>query len=271
MKPRKKKAKELVLPHSQAKLDLYQTYLGKFLTILSLAQFTTAVNIYDIFCGTGIYKDEKFGSPILAYNSIVRTKRLFNSRNWKLKPLKLIINDGEAEKVDKVRNYLERMTKVCNFEFHNKDSEEIIGILKKQIAKQSSTIRNLILIDPYGYKEIHKGDIDSLMRKKNTEILLFLPVAQMYRFSTVAQKENTTNTGYIRLKEFIEDFFHETHAIRNNQITDIFHYISEIESALTLGKYYSSSYYIQRDKSNYYALFFLTPNLFGLEKILGAK
>jgi hypothetical protein len=37
------------------------------------------------------------------------------------------------------------------------------------------------------------------------------------------------------------------------------------------GAYYSTSFYLQRDASNYYSLFFLTNNLLGLERIVGVK
>ena len=106
MKP-KKNVKNNILPHSQAKLDLYKTYLDKYFTVLRLAQGITRINLYDIFCGTGIYEDGNIGSPIIACNSIKANRDFFLKNNWPRKPITLTVNDGNKESIEKVRTYLE--------------------------------------------------------------------------------------------------------------------------------------------------------------------
>ena len=69
-KNQKTDAKKVMLPHSKAKLDYYQSYLRIYLPILRLASFTRNINIFDVFCGTGIYDDGTKGSPILAFEAI---------------------------------------------------------------------------------------------------------------------------------------------------------------------------------------------------------
>ena len=63
-----------ILPHTRAKLELYEKYLNRYLAILSRSQWISKINIYDIFCGTGIYKDGKAGSPIIAFNLIEKNR-----------------------------------------------------------------------------------------------------------------------------------------------------------------------------------------------------
>ncbi len=58
-----KNVKNNVLPHTQAKLDLYKTYLKIYFSVLGNVSFVKKINIFDIFCGTGIYDDGKIGSP----------------------------------------------------------------------------------------------------------------------------------------------------------------------------------------------------------------
>ena len=70
-------AKKIVLPHSKAKLDLFRSYLEKYLPILTLAKTITKINLYDVFCGNGIYDDGNIGSPLIAVEIINKT----NGRN----------------------------------------------------------------------------------------------------------------------------------------------------------------------------------------------
>ncbi len=62
--------KDNIFEHSQAKLDFYKNYLSKYLVVLLNDKYTSEINIYDIFCGIGIYDDGKQGSPIIAIKII---------------------------------------------------------------------------------------------------------------------------------------------------------------------------------------------------------
>ena len=63
--------------HSQAKVKFYEEYLTRYLRILYKSSFIKNINIYDIFCGAGIYDDGKAGSPVVAYHAI---KEVFYER-----------------------------------------------------------------------------------------------------------------------------------------------------------------------------------------------
>jgi hypothetical protein len=89
----KRNAKNIVLPHSQAKLDLFKIYLEKYLPILTLAKGITKINIYDIFCGSGVYEDGNIGSPLIAVECVRKTNQLMDKNNWTKKPITLSIND----------------------------------------------------------------------------------------------------------------------------------------------------------------------------------
>jgi hypothetical protein len=51
----------------------------------------------------------------------------------------------------------------------------------------------------------------------------------------------------------------------------VMEYIQFIADALQYDKFYATSYYIERDTTNYFALFFITAHIFGFEKILEVK
>jgi len=275
MKKRKKiDAQKVMLPHSQAKLDFYKDYLKRYIPILRLAKFTTSINIFDVFCGTGIYENGAKGSPILAFEAIKESSDNISDFNTQLTPINLFINDLETNKIEQVKEYLQDKNKnVCKLEFQNKDAVEFLSDINQKIKTQTSKDRNLILIDPYGYKNIKKEYIEQLIsNKRNTEIILFLPISQIYRFTDKVLNNEDSNVK--ALKEFIESFFpNKNHPIYKNQLTDEKELIEYIREALTIeNNFFSTSYFIQRDnKNHFYALFFITPSIYGLEKILEVK
>jgi len=275
MKKQKKiDAKKVMLPHSQAKLDFYRDYLKRYIPILRLAKFTTSINIFDVFCGTGIYENGAKGSPILAFESIKESNDNISNYSTQLTPVNLFINDLETNKIEQVKQYLQDKSKnICKLEFYNKEAVQFLSDINQKINNQTSKDRNLILIDPYGYKNIKKKFIQQLIsNKRNTEIILFLPISQIYRFTGKVLNDEYYNVK--SLQDFIQSFFpNKNHPIYNNQLSDEKELIEFIRQALSFDdKFYTSSYFIQRDnKNHYYALFFVTPNIYGLEKILEVK
>ena len=262
-----KSAKNIVLPHSQAKLDLYKAYLEKYLPILSLAKGITKINLYDIFCGIGLYDDGNIGSPLIAVNTINKTNELFDLKGWKRKSITLTINDGNSSKVEKVRNLLNE-TKIsnCQISFNALDANEMLEKVILEVNGFSSSERNLVFIDPYGYSEIDREKLIALLNKGYTEIVLFLPVMQMYRFSEVAVNDFERKC-YEDLRKFINEFLPNS-----NEFDSVFDFINEVTTAFSFnGKYFSCSHYIERGKGNYYAVFFITSHIYGLERMLEVK
>lgn len=269
---KKKDAKKEMLPHSQAKLDFYQSYLKRYLPILRLAEFTRKINIFDVFCGTGIYENGVKGSPILAFEAIKES--YYSHKLKKIAPVGLFINDLDKNKIDGVEKYLKSkdVENYCEIGYYNKDAKIFLSEIISFVNKQNSKVRNLILIDPYGYKGINREQITELIKKENTEVILFLPISQIYRFTGKIVNDKDYNIK--ALKDFINSFFpSEDHPVWDNQISDELEFISLITKALSFDdKYYSTSYYLQRDSRNhYYAMFFISPNIYGLQKILEVK
>jgi len=100
--------------------------------------------------------------------------------------------------------------------------------------------------------------------------VLFLPVMQMYRFTSVALNDYERNC-YTNLRNFIKAFFPQDHIIHQDKIANIFDYINEIKRALSFDKFYTCSHYIERDAGSYYALFYISPHIYGLDKMIETK
>lgn len=265
-------AKNIVLPHSQAKLDLYKKYLEHYLRVLSLASFCTQINLYDIFCGIGLYEDGNIGSPLIAADRIKANNIYLGQMSKPVKQIHLSINDNQKDKIETVEKLLEnKKVANCKYFFYNKDADEMLDIVIGQVNSKNKSERNLIFIDPYGYSNIHKDRLEKLLKNESTEIVLFLPVMQMYRFTNVALNDSERKC-YINLRNFINTFFPEDHVIRQDKIPDIFQYINEIKKALSFNnKFYTCSHYIERDTGSYYALFYISPHIYGLDKMVETK
>jgi len=262
----KKETKENVFEHSQAKLEFYKNYITQYLIVLLNDQFTHTINIYDIFCGIGIYEDGNEGSPIIAIKIIENLLEQYP------KNINLTINDIDKSKVKFVKTHIDNNYKNrCEVDAYNLDAIDMLKITNQKINNSVKGVKNLIFIDPYGYKEIYKNDIFNIMNSKNSEIIIFLPISQMYRFSKSALKDKE-NKSYKHLRRFIEDFFEKGHPIYKETYHNQLQYIDYIKTAFSFNdKFYSASYHIQRQKKDYYGLFFITNHIYGLEKILDTK
>ena len=251
--------------HSKEKVAFYEKYLNLYLTILINAQYAKAINIYDVFCGVGIYDgDGSKGSPVVAMECIKKQLNI----HWKNKekPIRLLINDGDKKRVSIAKNHIEKhCNDKCTFSAFNLDSKEIFSSVINIIKKSKKDENHLIFIDPHGYKDIYKNDIVNIMKAGKSEILIFLPIHLMYRFLKPTQ-DDKENPSYIPLRRFMTEFDLEYDAESPQE------YIAGIEKAFLCNeKYYTSSYILQADSNNYYALFFITKHIRGLEKAIDTK
>lgn len=271
MAKKKTSSKDVMLPHSDAKVTFYEKYLERYLAIMSVSRWQNRINIFDVFCGRGVYADGGLGSPIRAVQMIRKTKIEHPSNTI----FHLYLNDLDKHHTDNVKQYLNEHipdhTEYVEIHYSNMDAEVMLETLCRLLANTPKDVRNLLFIDPYGYKSIHKNTLYRLMFNGKTEILLFLPVSFMHRFTHVAFDEKKAR-GTGPLRQFISDYFPENHPVRSDEPIDVQHYIRELTKAFSYGNmYYTASYEIQRDAKNYFALFFICSNLLGFEKVIEVK
>lgn len=271
MKAKKSDAKSTMLIHSQAKVDFYKTYLERFVAILCQSKFIKHIRIYDVFCGMGIYNDGGKGSPVVAYDTI---KGIYDAHKISSgTEITLTINDKSEKKISRVKEYIEsHKHSYCIVRSYNLEISQLFEKILPEIRTTPSDTRNLVFIDPYGYKDIKKELLLNLMANGHTEVILFLPISHMQRFTNVAIHDDDLITQYEPLRKFVYSFFpSKNHPIRQNTVK-VKEYIQYIADALKFnGNHYATSYYIERDKANIFALFFMSSNILGFEKILETK
>ncbi len=254
-----------VKPHTEAKLQFYTRYLERYLEILLRANGVEQVNIYDMFCGEGIYSDGNTGSAVRAVDAIWKAE----SVNAGCKPINLHLNDLNEGKIEKIKSMLESREsseKKFRISYSNREAFDLLNNIVDVFRNQNRTTRNLVFIDPYGYKSIRRDILESILGNGKTEVILFLPIEQMYRFRNMTNQE-LVEKSYLPLKEFIDQFRLEVTSIRSEK---------EFIQALTLAfgfneDLYCTSYAIRNHSGHYYGMFFITPNLLGLEKIIEVK
>lgn len=257
--------KDYLEEHSKEKVEFYKKYLDLYLTVLINAEFTKSINIYDIFCGVGIYDlDDSKGSPIVAMECIKNQLKQHSKNSYK--KVRLLINDGDTKRVERAKNYIEKnYNNEFEFTHYNLLSEEIFKLTISKIQKTQPNETNLIFIDPHGYKHIYKKDITNIMEAGKSEILIFLPIHQMYRFMKPKDFENE-HISSLPLRRFMTEFELEYDAKNSKE------YISHVQKAFSFNeKYYTASYILESDRKNLYALFYITKNLKGLEKAIVTK
>ncbi|MGH1462914.1 MAG: three-Cys-motif partner protein TcmP [Neptuniibacter sp.] len=261
----KKETAQSVLPHTEAKLQFYTQYLARYLAILLRSSHVEQINIYDMFCGEGTYSDGNTGSAVRAVEAIWKAQ----SPNANSKSINLHLNDLDKAKTDKLRIVLdsrESVEKNFRISYSNTEAAELLGKLPSGFKSQNSKVRNLVFIDPYGYKDISRSSLEALLALGRTEVILFLPIEQIYRFFSKTTTESVDNS-YKPLKRFVEQF-----EIDITQIHSEKSLVAALATVLAFNnELYSTSYSIKNHTGHYYGMFFITSNLLGLEKIIEVK
>lgn len=248
--------------HSKVKLDLYKKYLSAYLEILSSVGFN--INIYDIFCGIGKFDNGDEGSPLLAM------RELDNVSKKKRGNYSLTINDSNSESVRSTKNELEKLNSnsVKVYDFNLSASKMFENVLEG-INRQPSSDRNLIFVDPWGYSDINFGTLSKLMGNGRTELVIFLPTTNMYRFSK-ASLTDRENNSYAPLRGFIESFLCDF--LNQIESYDLNSFVNAIENGFSYSsKYLTTSFNLKGIKGNWYSLFFVTTQWLALERINAIK
>ncbi len=255
---------KLMLDHSKAKVELYGKYLQKYLMVICQDKFTTDVHLYDLFCGEGIYDNYGIGSPIIAIREF---KKIYNLP-ISIPNIHLTFNDIGLGVVEKLKENIKKEYEKVNWviRYFNLNFSEILPQVISEISGFKKE-KAIIFIDPKGYKEISITKIRSLLELKKTEVLLFLPIRDMYRFANM--KKEKIGPGHEPLLKFMEEILPE----RVSQFVSQIDFINQLKKGFKniLSEYFVDTFIIERDKGQFFCLFFFTSHIRGYEKMLEAK
>ncbi|WP_298238655.1 three-Cys-motif partner protein TcmP [uncultured Algibacter sp.] len=261
-----------LLEHSRAKVELFKTYLSTYLNIISRVKHIKKIHIYDLLCGEGVYSDNSEGSPIAILKTI---KDHYFSNNKSCPNIDLWLNDNGLSDIESNKSKIQRVKEHSkdiykpsnlNIQFTEIDYSKIYKSVLDKVESFSED-KHIIFIDPHGYKNIKLSQITQLLNFGNSEVILFLPLFDMYRFANKSYDKNFK--GGKSLNSFLNDCFYN----KQMNFTTVFDFTEKLKGAFVNHntKCFVDTFLLEKEKSNYYGLFFFTPNALGFEKMLEAK
>ena len=262
-----KESQLLPYEHSEIKVRLLKLYLDRYIHILALAKGVDDVHVYDLFCGEGIYDNQKEGSPVIILRNLKEIVVGHKNAGRSVGKFHCHFNDVDTKKLKKLGDYVSEKnlhdTEVGSILFSHKDYQ----VLKNEVANAINTGKNkksFIFLDPYGYKGITVSDVENFLRSGHSEVLLFLPTQFMYRF----EQEGTPDSLWNFIGELMPN---EDWGVSDSGIAFINKLRDAFREKMRSKGHYVDSFIITRDKKEYFALFFFTSHLYGFEKFLEAK
>jgi three-Cys-motif partner protein len=265
-------AKTDMLEHSEAKIELYATYLSMYLNILSRVPSVKGVLLFDLLAGEGIYEDGSKGSALTALE-VIRDHYFAN--NQSCPDMCVWFNDNGLSriengvyKIDRVRRFSADIFTPPNVsvECFREDYDEILPCALKKL-QGSKNVKGLFFIDPYGYKEIDPDELKEILANRDAEVFLFLPASHMYRFAEKAL--HSSFPGGKPLERFLRKLF----GSETPHFDSVYDFIRQLKEKL--GQYirdvFVDTFTLARDASNVYCLIFFTNHIRGFEKMIEAK
>jgi three-Cys-motif partner protein len=261
-----KESQKTMMQHSEVKIRLLKLYLERYFNILSNSEYVGDINVYDLFCGEGVYENNGKGSPIIILETIKNTYYTNKAKGTSNDKFNCFFNDIENWKIEKLKDEIKTRNlhypEIGNLNFSNNDYRNLLSQIDNEI-KSLKKEKAFIFIDPYGYRDIKISDIKSLLQSKKSEVLLFLPTQFMFRFESKGTPEC--------LIEFINELMpigewptSETGIEFIENLTDAFR--------KSLGdNFFVDSFIISRDKNQFFCLFFFTSHIYGFDRMLDAK
>ena len=271
--PKSDSAKIRMYEHSKAKVELYGKYLSIYLNVLERVPYVRRIYLYDLFAGEGEYGEGEFGSPVISLNCI---KNHYFSNGKSCKDIRIMFNDfGYSEiepqklKIDRIKEVTAGIFKPTNIEitFSNEEYNRLLPKVISDLENLRDDERALLFIDPWGYKDIRPQELKEIFKSNRIEIILFLPISFMYRFSEKALFDDFPAGKSLEM--FLVELFQAGIPNTSNQMQFIIDIRDKFKEYL--GSKYIATFTIQRDKANIFCLYFFTRNKIGFHKMIEAK
>ncbi len=260
--------------HSQAKVELFKTYLATYLNILQRATHIDHLKFFDLCAGEGVYADGGKGSPVVIMETI---KDHYFSNKKQCLPIDVFLNDPGMSKVEPGRKKIDRVEEAVNklfipngvnVHFSAQNYTEILEHAKVHVLTLKANERAIVFIDPWGYKDIKPDDLNLLMLNRRTEVLLFMPTADMHRFADKSLSDDEFPGG-LPLRRLLQALF----GTEAPQTTSSLAFAESLlkQFRKLSGIKFADKFTLERGTNRFFCLYFFTSNILGLEKMIEAK
>ncbi len=171
---------------------MIRRYVSVYLNILEVARGQRHVYVLDLLCGEGIYADGHEGTAVQIARSVKEHHFAKKSSN----SLTVVLNDRGRSRIERFRTKIERVEEAVapivaplpdhiEFVFSADDADVVADRWMEESesrAGHSSRVKRLFIIDPTGYTQFDVPRVARLLQTEGTEVFLFVPVPEMYRF-----------------------------------------------------------------------------------------
>lgn len=249
---------DTVKPHTLLKLKVLEKYLDTYSEIMG--RVFPSIAFIDAYAGRGKCRDdnnkEYDGSPIIMCKAI---RRILDIERGKCKKAKYFANDIDKKNCSLLEANLSPFGEIANIS--SKEAKEFISECLSKICPQYSSA--LFFVDPFNYS-ILKADIESIFNtceeyfnRCQCEVILFLPISNVYRFKT--------NNEYPSIVNFVESY-----GINPEEDKHPDKFMERVRQAFAGIDKYCASVKL-KDGANTYALFFIGKHIYGIDKFLEAR
>lgn len=259
--------------NTQEKLEVYAKYLKVYLNVLffkharnKIPKLSVFINICDMFAGRGDY-DGKQGSAVLALEIIKEFQEKIKDKDINIS---LYLNDKDEKCFQSLGEVIRSAEAEGWAHCSHMDANDAI---KKRMAEFLDKERNfggeakfynLFYLDPFGYSELEKSSIGTIVGddKSHNECILFVPVTRIAQFI----KRGESNLKQMpSIRKFCEEY-----SINFQEAEGLEGFGKIIKKALADAYYpsYVGSVRLQAKGANYYALYFIGSHIYGLDRFM---
>ena len=165
------------------KLEIFQKYFEEWLPTFVMGSYSKAIQVFDLFAGSGYDEDGVPGSTIRILEVINRHRANLAQKN---KQVFLFLNDADRGKVELLKTNVENKMAELSLDslvvprFSSQDFREC---LLTTYAKELVSGSNLIFIDQNGFKQVDEKVFGFLVNLETTEFMFFVSSSFIHRFA----------------------------------------------------------------------------------------
>ncbi len=210
----KKKIINKEATYLRRKLELYESFLFRYLPRITSLSYVTRLNIYDAFGRFGTDRSGSQGSPALLFEALRKQRQHQLRKRLPLKPVSLTLLHP-PEQVKTYRNALEYLqvnnaaSNTCKLDSWAVPFNQGAGKVSRQSQQQPASEKHLLMLDPLGLPQFLFQDVPNLAEKK-VDIIICLPLSQLWQLH--AKPEKTIPSAEVaELKGLLDQLFPADH------------------------------------------------------------